>query len=79
MEKIEISGQVIRLGQFLKMAVLVETGGEAKARIQGGEVLLNNEVETRRGRQLRHLDIVELDGQAAQVIYLDEARQQSCL
>lgn len=72
MEKIEISGQVIRLGQFLKMAVLVETGGEAKARIQGGEVLLNNEVETRRGRQLRHLDIVEIDGQAAQVYYQEQ-------
>ena len=71
MEKIEISGKVIRLGQFLKMAVLVETGGEAKARIQGGEVLLNNEVETRRGRQLRHLDVVEIAGQAAQVYYLD--------
>ncbi|MEN8135853.1 MAG: RNA-binding S4 domain-containing protein [Thermodesulfobacteriota bacterium] len=71
MEKIEISGKVIRLGQFLKMAVLVETGGEAKARIQDGEVLLNNEVETRRGRQLRHLDIVEIAGQTAQVWYLD--------
>ncbi len=71
MEKIEISGKVIRLGQFLKTAVLVETGGEAKARIQGGEVLLNNEVETRRGRQLRHLDVVEIAGQTAQVFYLD--------
>ncbi|MCK4839368.1 MAG: RNA-binding S4 domain-containing protein [Desulfobulbaceae bacterium] len=71
MEKIEINGKVIRLGQFLKMAVLVETGGEAKARIQGGEVLLNNEVETRRGRQLHHLDVVEIAGQAAQVYYLD--------
>ena len=71
MEKIEISGKVIRLGQFLKMAVLVETGGEAKARIQDGEVLLNNEVETRRGRQLRHLDVVEIAGQTAQVYYLD--------
>ncbi len=71
MEKIEISGEIIRLGQFLKMAVLVETGGEAKARIQGGEVLVNNEVETRRGRQLRHLDVVEIAGQTAQVCYLD--------
>ena len=73
MEKIEISGEIIRLGQFLKMAVLVETGGEAKARIQGGEVLVNNEVETRRGRQLRHLDVVEIAGQTAQVCYLDPA------
>ena len=71
MEKIEISGKIIRLGQFLKMAVLVETGGEAKARIQGGEVLVNNKVETRRGRQLRHLDVVEIAGQTAQVCYLD--------
>lgn len=71
MEKIEISGDIIRLGQFLKMAVLVETGGEAKARIQGGEVLVNNEVETRRGRQLSHRDVVEIDGQTAQVYYLD--------
>ena len=71
MEKIEISGGVIRLGQFLKVAVLVETGGEAKALVQAGEVLLNGEVETRRGRQLRHLDVVETAGQIAQVYYLD--------
>lgn len=71
MEKIEISGGVIRLGQFLKAAVLVSTGGEAKARVQDGEVLLNGEIETRRGRQLHHLDVVEIDGEAAQVFYLD--------
>ena len=71
MEKIEISGDVIRLGQFLKIAVMVETGGEAKARIQGGEVLANHEVETRRGKQLSHNDVVELAGQVAQVCYLD--------
>jgi ribosome-associated protein len=73
MEKIEISGAIIRLGQFLKMAVLVETGGEAKARIQNGEVMVNNEIETRRGRQLQHLDVVEIEGQTAQVFYLDPA------
>lgn len=71
MEKIEISGGVIRLGQFLKMAALVETGGEAKARIQEGEVLVNGEVETRRGLQLRHRDVIEIGGQIAQVYYLD--------
>jgi ribosome-associated protein len=73
MEKIEISGAIIRLGRFLKMAVLVETGGEAKARIQNGEVMVNNEIETRRGRQLQHLDVVEIEGQTAQVFYLDPA------
>jgi len=72
MEKIEISGDIIRLGQLLKMAVLVETGGEAKARIQSGEVQVNNEIETRRGRQLQHLDIVEIAGQAVQVFYLNQ-------
>ena len=69
MEKIEIEKGIIRLGQFLKMAMMVETGGEAKARVQSGEVLLNGEIETRRGRQLSHLDIVELQGVSAQVVY----------
>ena len=75
-EKVEVKGGVIRLGQFLKMAVLVETGGEAKARIQAGEVLLNGEVETRRGRQLSHLDVVETAGRSAQVFYLDQDRRE---
>ncbi|MCA1764736.1 MAG: RNA-binding S4 domain-containing protein [Desulfobulbaceae bacterium] len=70
-EQIEIRGGTIRLGQFLKIAMLVESGGEAKARIQGGEVLVNGEVETRRGRQLRHHDLVRIAGQTAQVCYLD--------
>ena len=70
-EQIEIRGGTIRLGQFLKIAMLVESGGEAKAKIQGGEVLVNGEVETRRGRQLRHHDLVQIAGQTAQVCYLD--------
>lgn len=73
MEKIEIGGGIIRLGQFLKVAVLVETGGEAKARIQDGEVRVNGMVELRRGRQLQHLDIIEMAEQTAQVYYLDPA------
>lgn len=52
----------IRLDQFLKREVLVESGGEAKLRIQGGEVFVNGEVETRRGRKLRLGDVVALDG-----------------
>lgn len=42
----------IRLGQFLKWAGLVETGGHARELIQGGCVRVDGEVETRRGRQL---------------------------
>jgi ribosome-associated protein len=43
----------ITLGQALKAANLVGSGGEAKVLVQAGEVLVNGEVETRRGRQLR--------------------------
>ena len=50
----------ITLGQALKAANLVGSGGEAKVLIQTGEVLVNGEVETRRGRQLREGDVVEV-------------------
>lgn len=62
MEKIVIRDQVIRLGQFLKLASAVATGGEAKARIQAGEVKVNGAVELRRGAQLHPGDTVEIDG-----------------
>ncbi|HRK48137.1 MAG TPA: RNA-binding S4 domain-containing protein, partial [Nocardioides sp.] len=42
----------IKLGQFLKLANLIESGGEAKQVLAGGIVRVNGEVETRRGRQL---------------------------
>lgn len=42
----------IRLGQFLKYIGLADTGGEAREWIQGGQVRVDGEVETRRGRQL---------------------------
>jgi ribosome-associated protein len=50
----------IRLGQFLKLAGLVATGGEAKNLIQSGAVLVNDQVETRRKRQLRDGDTVTI-------------------
>lgn len=49
---------MIRLDDFLKAAGIVGTGGEAKVRIQAGEVLVNDEVETRRRRQLHTGDEV---------------------
>lgn len=52
----------IRLDQFLKLQGAVSTGGEAKIRIQAGEVLLNGEVETRRRKQLSLGDAVEING-----------------
>jgi ribosome-associated protein len=70
METIELSGEVIRLGQLLKLVGLVDNGGEAKVRIQGGEVLVNGQVETRRGRQLQQGDRVEFAGRQVEVSYL---------
>ena len=64
---VPISDESIRLGQFLKLANLVETGAEAKPAVQEGLVRVNGEVETRRGRQLRRGDVVELGGVAARV------------
>ena len=52
----------MRLDQALKWQGLVATGGEAKLRIQDGEVQVNGSVETRRGRQLQAGDVVELAG-----------------
>ncbi len=64
---VAIRDETIRLGQFLKLANLVESGAEAKPVVQGGAVVVNGEVETRRGRQLRRGDVVELGGLAARV------------
>lgn len=67
MEKISIRDQSIRLGQFLKLAAVVSTGGEAKARIQAGEVKVNGTVELRRGAQLHVGDRVEMAGKSFEV------------
>ncbi len=50
----------ITLGQALKASNLVGSGGEAKVLVQAGEVRVNGEVETRRGRKLREGDVVEV-------------------
>jgi ribosome-associated protein len=55
------------LGQALKAATLVGSGGEAKVLIQAGEVLVNGEVETRRGRKLEEGDVIEVDDERLEV------------
>ena len=55
------------LGQALKAASLVGTGGEAKVLIQAGEVSVNGEVETRRGRKLEEGDVVEVGDERLEV------------
>ena len=58
---------VIRLDDFLKRHGLVGTGGEAKIRIQSGEIIVNGEIETRRRKQLAVGDIVEANGESVEV------------
>ena len=57
----------ITLGQALKAASIAGTGGEAKVLVQMGEVLVNGEVETRRGRMLREGDVVEVGEERLEV------------
>ena len=55
------------LGQALKIWGIAGTGGEAKVLIQFGEVLVNGEVETRRGRKLQEGDVVEVEDERLEV------------
>ncbi|MDZ4684576.1 MAG: RNA-binding S4 domain-containing protein [Planctomycetaceae bacterium] len=52
----------LRLDHFLKINALVATGGHAKLMIQGGEIKVNGDVETRRRRKLHPGDVVEVGG-----------------
>lgn len=54
--------KAVKLDQYLKWHGLAATGGEAKQRIQRGDVRVNGVIETRRGRQLASGDAVEIDG-----------------
>lgn len=57
----------IKLDQFLKREGAVETGGQAKLLVQRGQVKVNGETETRRGRKLREGDTVALEGKTFRV------------
>ena len=67
MERVVIHTDFIKLDALLKFAGLCETGGEAKERIQAGEVRLNGEVCTMRGKKGLPGDTVELDGRAVRI------------
>jgi ribosome-associated protein len=64
---VPIRDESIRLGQFLKLADLVDTGADAKPLLAEGLVTVNGEVETRRGRQLAKGDVVTLGDTATEV------------
>ena len=61
-QKVAITTESIKLDALLKFAGVAETGGEAKEAVQAGDVKVNGEVCTMRGKKLRPGDIVELSG-----------------
>ena len=67
MQQISIHTEFIKLDALLKYASLAETGGEAKQMVQAGEVKVNGEVCTMRGKKLHPGDVVEAAGQTVQV------------
>ena len=72
MDDVPIRDESIRLGQFLKLANLIDTGSEAKELMIQGLVTVNDEVETRRGRQLVPGDVVRLGAAVARVAHVVE-------
>ena len=64
---VPIDDDMIRLGQFLKLADVVDTGGEIKSLVADGEVRVNGELELRRGRQLHRGDVVAVLGERIRV------------
>ena len=60
MQEIKIRGEMIRLGQLLKLGGVVASGAEGKDLLASSAVLVNGTVETRRGRQLQDGDVVEV-------------------
>lgn len=68
MEIIKLRDEFIKLGQALKAANLVEDGVEAKYVIQDGEVLVNGEPDTRRGRKLYDGDVISFHGEEIKIV-----------
>ena len=66
-EIITITTEFIRLDALLKLGGALDTGGQAKFVIQNGEVEVNGEVCTMRGKKCRAGDIIELDGQSVEI------------
>ena len=68
MIEISLRDEFIKLGQAVKAAGLVENGAEAKNVIQNGEVKVNGETDTRRGRKLVAGDVVEFNGEMIRIV-----------
>lgn len=68
MREIAIRGDMIRLGQLLKLADVVGTGAETKALLADEAVTVNGEVEWRRGRQLHPGDVVAVGDEQLSIV-----------
>ena len=68
MRDVGIRGDMIRLGQLLKLADVVDSGGELKALLAEAVVRVNGEPENRRGRQLHPGDVVTVAGDEVRVV-----------
>jgi len=71
MKTIVISTEFIKLQDLLKYAGLVETGGEAKELIQGGQVQVGGEVCLQRGKKIRPGDVISFRGRDYTAAYAD--------
>lgn len=67
MRELEIRGDMIRLGQLLKLSGLADSGSEARELLLEQRVTVNGEPETRRGRQLHRDDVVAIGPEAVRV------------
>jgi ribosome-associated protein len=65
---VPLTGEPIRLGQFLKLVGFAEHGAHAKELLEAGEVQVNGRLETRRGMQLRAGDVVAVRGRRARAV-----------
>ncbi|MET0812438.1 MAG: RNA-binding S4 domain-containing protein [Microbacterium sp.] len=66
-EDVSIGSEGIRLGQFMKFAGILDSGGDVKEAIIDGFVTVNGEVDRRRGRQLQHGDVVTFESRSVRV------------
>jgi ribosome-associated protein len=71
-EPFELRGTHIELNKLLKAVGWAETGGHAKQRIQEGEILRNNAIETRVRAKLVHGDVIECDGLSVRIQAAEE-------
>lgn len=68
MKEIKINTEIIKLDAFLKWANIAVTGSEAKLYIQEGQVKVNGNIETQRGKKLTKGDIIEFKGESYKIV-----------